>query len=45
VLLNNNRADYAPRSATILRGLLEENGITGTRGLGPPKTGQLELSL
>jgi uncharacterized protein YecE (DUF72 family) len=44
-LMNNNRADYAPRSATILRGLLDEHGIPATGGLEPPKTGQLELSL
>jgi len=44
-LMNNNRADYAPRSATILRGLLDEQGISATGGLEPPKTGQLELSL
>jgi uncharacterized protein YecE (DUF72 family) len=44
-LMNNNRADYAPRSATILRGLLDEKGIPATGGLEPPKTGQLELTL
>ena len=44
-LMNNNRADYAPRSATILRGLLDEHGIAATGGLEPPKTGQLELTL
>ena len=44
-LMNNNRADYAPRSATILRGLLDEHGVPATGGLEPPKTGQLELSL
>ena len=44
-LMNNNRADYAPRSATILRGLLDEHGIPATGGLEPPKTGQLELTL
>jgi uncharacterized protein YecE (DUF72 family) len=44
-LMNNNRADYAPRSATILRGLLDERGIPATGGLEPPKTGQLELTI
>jgi len=44
-LMNNNRADYAPRSATILRGLLDEQGIPATGGLEPPRTGQLELEL
>ena len=44
-LMNNNRADYAPRSATILRRLLDEHGIPATGGLEPPKTGQLELTI
>jgi uncharacterized protein YecE (DUF72 family) len=44
-LMNNNRADYAPRGATILRGLLDEHGIPATGGLEPPETGQLELTL
>jgi uncharacterized protein YecE (DUF72 family) len=44
-LMNNNRADYAPRSATILRRLLDEKEIPATGGLEPPKTGQLELTL
>ncbi|HZO61505.1 MAG TPA: DUF72 domain-containing protein [Gaiellaceae bacterium] len=44
-LMNNNRADYAPRSATILRRLLDEREIPATGGLEPPKTGQLELSV
>jgi uncharacterized protein YecE (DUF72 family) len=44
-LMNNNRADYAPRSATILRRLLDERGIPATGGLEPPKTGQLELGV
>ena len=26
-LMNNNRYDYAPRSAAVLRGLLEEAGV------------------
>jgi uncharacterized protein YecE (DUF72 family) len=44
-LMNNNRADYAPRSATILRRLLDERGIPASGGLEPPKTGQLELGV
>ena len=44
-LMNNNRADYAPRSATVLRLLLDEHGIPATGGLEPPKTGQLELTI
>jgi uncharacterized protein YecE (DUF72 family) len=44
-LMNNNRADYAPRSATILRNLLDEQGILATGGLEPPETGQLRLGV
>ena len=35
-LFNNNRDDFAPRSAAILRGLLDEAGIPATGGLEPP---------
>jgi uncharacterized protein YecE (DUF72 family) len=42
-LFNNNRYDYAPRSAQLLRGLLDERGLTATGGVEPPATGQLEL--
>jgi uncharacterized protein YecE (DUF72 family) len=35
-LFNNNRDDFAPRSAVILRGLLEEAGIPATGGIEPP---------
>jgi uncharacterized protein YecE (DUF72 family) len=35
-LFNNNRDDFAPRSAVILRGLLEEAGIAATGGVEPP---------
>ena len=44
-LMNNNRADYAPRSATILRGLLDEQGIPATGASSRRETGQLELEL
>ena len=33
---NNNRDDFAPRSAVILRGLLDEAGIPATGGIMPP---------
>jgi uncharacterized protein YecE (DUF72 family) len=39
-LMNNNRYDYAPRSAQILRGLLDKAGIEATGGAEP----QLELT-
>jgi uncharacterized protein YecE (DUF72 family) len=35
-MFNNNRDDFAPRSAAILRGLLEEAGIPATGGVEPP---------
>jgi uncharacterized protein YecE (DUF72 family) len=35
-LFNNNRDDFAPRSATILRGLLDRAGIAATGGVEPP---------
>ena len=35
-LFNNNRDDFAPRSAMILRGLLDEAGIRATGGIEPP---------
>ena len=35
-LFNNNRDDFAPRSATIFRGLLDEAGISATGGIEPP---------
>jgi uncharacterized protein YecE (DUF72 family) len=44
-LMNNNRYDYAPRSAQILRGLLDEREIPASGGVEPPATGQLELGL
>ena len=34
-LFNNNRLDYAPRSAQVLRGLLDEAGIPATGGVEP----------
>jgi uncharacterized protein YecE (DUF72 family) len=42
-LFNNNRYDYAPRSAQLLRGLLDEREIPASGGDEPPATGQLEL--
>jgi uncharacterized protein YecE (DUF72 family) len=35
-MFNNNRDDFAPRSAVLLRGLLEEAGIAATGGVEPP---------
>ena len=35
-LFNNNRDDFAPRSAAILRGLLDEAGVPASGGLEPP---------
>jgi hypothetical protein len=35
-LFSNNRDDFAPRSATLLRGLLDEAGIPASGGLEPP---------
>ena len=41
-MFNNNRDDFAPRSAQLLRGLLDEAGIVATGGTEPPST---ELTL
>ncbi len=35
-LFNNNRDDFAPRSATIFRRLLDEAGLPATGGVEPP---------
>jgi uncharacterized protein YecE (DUF72 family) len=35
-MFNNNRDDFAPRSAVLLRGLLETAGITAAGGIEPP---------
>jgi uncharacterized protein YecE (DUF72 family) len=35
-LFNNNKDDFAPRSATLLRDLLEGAGIPATGGVEPP---------
>jgi uncharacterized protein YecE (DUF72 family) len=43
-MFNNNRYDYAPRSAQILRGLLDERELPATGGTEPPETGQLQLA-
>ena len=37
-MFNNNRDDFAPRSAQLLRGLLDEAGIAATGGTEPPPT-------
>jgi len=41
-LFNNNRDDFAPRSAQILRGLLDEAGVAAAGGIEPPSS---ELTL
>jgi uncharacterized protein YecE (DUF72 family) len=35
-VFNNNRDDFAPRSAVLLRGLLEQAGIPAAGGIEPP---------
>jgi uncharacterized protein YecE (DUF72 family) len=35
-MFNNNRDDFAPRSAVLLRGLLDEAGVTASGGIEPP---------
>ena len=35
-LFNNNRDDFAPRSAAIFRGLLDEAGVSASGGIEPP---------
>ncbi len=35
-LFNNNRDDFAPRSAAVFRGLLDEAGIPAAGGIEPP---------
>ena len=35
-LFNNNRDDFAPRSALLLRGLLDEAGVPASGGVEPP---------
>ena len=41
-LFNNNRDDFAPRSAATFRGLLDEAGVPASGGIEPPRT---ELTL
>jgi uncharacterized protein YecE (DUF72 family) len=41
-MFNNNRDDFAPRSAQILRGLLDEAGVPSAGAIEPPPT---ELTL
>ena len=44
-LMTNNRDDFAPRSARILRGLLDEAGIPSTGGVEPVTDTQLGLDV
>ena len=41
-MFNNNRDDFAPRSAQVLRGLLDEAGVPASGAIEPPAT---ELTL
>jgi uncharacterized protein YecE (DUF72 family) len=43
-MFNNNRYDYAPRSAKLLRGLLDEREVPAKGAAEPPETGQLSLA-
>ena len=44
-LMNNNRDDFAPRSAQLLRGLLDEAGIAASGGVEPARDAQLDLGV
>jgi uncharacterized protein YecE (DUF72 family) len=44
-LMNNNRDDFAPRSARILRGLLDEAGIPASGAVEPARDTQLDLGV
>jgi uncharacterized protein YecE (DUF72 family) len=44
-LFNNNRDDFAPRSARILRGLLDDARIEATGGLEPADQARLDLDV
>jgi uncharacterized protein YecE (DUF72 family) len=44
-LMNNNRDDFAPRSAKLLRGLLDEAGVPAAGALEPARDTQLGLEL
>jgi uncharacterized protein YecE (DUF72 family) len=44
-LLNNNRDDFAPRSARLLRGLLDEAGVPATGAVEPVVDTQLDLGV
>src|SRR5205807_6976825 len=44
-LMNNNRDDFAPRSARILKGLLDEAGIPSTGAVEPVKDAQLGMDV
>ncbi len=35
-MFNNNRDDFAPRGAALLRALLDEAGIEASGGIEPP---------
>ena len=44
-LMNNNRDDFAPRSARILRGLLDEAGVPAAGAVDPVRDTQLGLDV
>jgi uncharacterized protein YecE (DUF72 family) len=44
-LFNNNRDDFAPRSARIMRSLLDEAGLPASGGLEPAAPTQLDLGV
>lgn len=44
-LMNNNRDDFAPRSARILRGLLDEAGVPAAGAVEPAADTQLDLGV
>ena len=44
-LMNNNRDDFAPRSAQLLRGLLDEAGVPAAGAVEPVVDAQLDLGL
>jgi len=44
-LMNNNRDDFAPRSARILKGLLDEAGVPSAGAIEPVRDAQLGLDV
>jgi uncharacterized protein YecE (DUF72 family) len=44
-MFNNNRYDYAPRSAQVLKGLLDEAGVESSGAVEPASAGPAEATL